>query len=237
MPYCTLLYDTISYHIQLLLILPSLVIFTEQRSITAPFHQNIFIIFFPLFFSHSNTHLYHTVLHCFVLYCTVLHSTVLYCIVLYYAVLYCTVLNCTVLYCTVLYCTILCCTVPYCIRNTMYRNGLYKPFPSISYITCCTASYYIIPYNNILHHTTTPQHLTTIPQTTTPHHSSPHHTIPYHTILYYTILYRTDKNVQKKKNALLEFESQKASLLSRGLNPHVEFRTRELEAEVSIAII
>lgn len=43
----------------------------------------------------------------------------------------------------------------------------------------------------------------------------------------------TDKNVQKKLNATQELESEKASMLSRGLNPYGEFRRRELEQEVN----
>jgi hypothetical protein len=65
-----------------------------------------------------------------------------------------------------------------------------------------------------------------------PYYRALHCITPLHTIPHHPSLYRAEKNAQKKRSALLEFEAQKASLLSRGLNPHVEFRTRELEAEV-----
>ena len=42
----------------------------------------------------------------------------------------------------------------------------------------------------------------------------------------------SDKNVQKRNNLAQELENEKAEMLSKGLNPYVEFRRREIENEV-----
>ena len=53
-------------------------------------------------------------------------------------------------------------------------------------------------------------------------------------LYYFIALYSvpSDKNVQKRNNLAQELENEKAEMLSKGLNPYVEFRRREIENEV-----
>ena len=41
-----------------------------------------------------------------------------------------------------------------------------------------------------------------------------------------------DKNVLRKVTAAQQLESEKSSMLARGLNPHLEFRTKEVAEQV-----
>jgi hypothetical protein len=44
----------------------------------------------------------------------------------------------------------------------------------------------------------------------------------------------TDKNVRKREAVAKKLENEKASMISRGLNPYVEFKKREVEVEVRL---